>query len=58
MIEEALANYGVLGIWTLSLLYERYRQQRKMTAIIENNTTAMIKVYEVIQNCPKNKRKA
>jgi hypothetical protein len=56
MIEEILVNYGVLGIWTLSLLYERYRTQAKMQNIVENNTQALVKVYEVIQTCPLKKK--
>ena len=55
MIEEALLNYGVLGIWTISLLYERYKSQAKMQSIVENNTKALVKVYEVIDKCPKTK---
>lgn len=50
---ELLKDYGVLGIWTASLLWERYSTQKKMTETIDNNTIAMTKVYEVIQKCPK-----
>jgi len=56
MIEEALANYGVLGIWTMSLLMERYIYNKKISSLIENNTVAMVKVYETITNCKKNKK--
>ena len=55
MIEEALMNYGVLGIWTVSLLYERFKTQGKMQNLVENNTKALVKVYEVIDKCPKSK---
>lgn len=42
MIEDQLLlNYGVLGVWTLSMLYERYGFQKKMIAVIERNTTAL-----------------
>ena len=51
MIEEALINYGVLGIWTLSLLVERYKNAGKISQVVENNTTALTKVYEVISKC-------
>ena len=56
-IIELLSNYGTLGIWTLSLLYERYISGKKTQAVIENNTIAMTKVYEVIQSCPKQRLK-
>lgn len=53
MIEEALMQYGVLGLWTISLLGERYLHNRKMTKIIENNTIALTKVEGVIEKCRK-----
>lgn len=53
MIEEALANYGVLGLWTISLLAERYIYNRKMSSLIENNTIAITKVNETISKCKK-----
>jgi len=59
MIEETitngLMNYGVLGLWTLSLLYRQLITQKTQNKLIENNTRAMIRVYEVIKKCPKNK---
>ncbi len=51
MIEESLINYGVLGLWTLSLLAERYLYNKRMSGLIENNTIAITKVYEVIEKC-------
>ena len=56
MIEDALAQYGVLGLWTLSLLAERYLNQKKVNTVIENNTKTMTLVYEVITKCQKRKR--
>ena len=53
MIEEALLNYGVLGLWTLSLIVERYKSTNQMRQIIENNTKALTKVYEVVSKCQK-----
>ena len=35
MIEDYLMNYGVLGIWTMSLLIEKFRTQKRMTEILE-----------------------
>ena len=55
MIEDVLLNYGVLGLWTLSLLYERYRTQKQLKSVIERNTEALIKVHESINYCVKNK---
>jgi len=53
MIEEALVQYGVLGLWTLSLLTERYIFNKKTSMVIENNTITMQKVVDIISNCPK-----
>ena len=55
MIETALAQYGILGVWTITLLAERYIYTSKIQTVIENNTTAITKVYEVISRCPKKK---
>ena len=35
MIEEYLFNYGVLGLWTASLIYERVTFQRRIVAVLE-----------------------
>ena len=51
MIEETLIQYGVLGLWTATLLAERYFNQNKMKVVVDNNTTALTKVYEVMQKC-------
>ena len=53
VFEEVLADYGVLGIWTISLLFEKYKHQRDMKNVIQHNTEALTKVYEVIQKCKK-----
>lgn len=50
---EILLNYGVLGLWTLSLIVEKLQFQGKISALIQNNTEAFIKVYEVITKCQK-----
>jgi len=46
MIEENLLNYGVLGIWTLTLLYERYKTQKQMMSVLKKNTTAINKLLK------------
>lgn len=48
MMEQQLMQYGILGLWTLSLLAERYRTQGQIRKLIENNTEALIKNYEVL----------
>ena len=53
MIEEYLINYGVLGIWTITLLGERYYNNKKVNQLIENNTIALTRVHEVIKKCQK-----
>lgn len=53
MIEEQLINYGVLGFWTISLLYDKIKFQRQMKQAIENNTIAFTKVYEIVNKCKK-----
>jgi len=42
MTEEVLINYGVLGAWTLYLLYEKAHLFKKLTQAI-NNLTESIK---------------
>jgi len=50
MIETILIQYGVLGVWTITLLGERYYYNRKIGTVIEHNTEALTKVYEVLQD--------
>ena len=49
MIEEALLNYGVLGLWTLTLLYEKYRTQKQMIAVLKKNTDTINKLLKRIK---------
>jgi len=49
MIEETLIQYGVLGLWTITLLSERYFYNKRVKELIENNTVAMTKMYEVMK---------
>jgi hypothetical protein len=53
MVEEHLIQYGVLGLWTASLIYERFYYNREIKKIIDNNTIAITKNYEVITKCQK-----
>jgi len=41
MIEEALMNYGVLALWTLTLIVERYRWQKSLSTSIDSLTCAI-----------------
>jgi len=41
MIEERLAEFGILGLWTASLMIDRYVFQNKMTKAIERLTEAI-----------------
>jgi hypothetical protein len=47
MIEDYLINYGVLGLWTLSLIYEKFNYQKQIkqvTKIIKSNDINMSKI--------------
>lgn len=46
-IEENLVNYGVLGLWTITLLWERYKRDSRLISVIEKNTEALVKVTEM-----------
>jgi len=47
MLEDQLIlNYGVLGVWTASMLYERYGFQRKILSVIERNTIALNRLHK------------
>lgn len=35
MIEPYLVNYGVLGLWTIFLIYEKYTQHQRMIEALE-----------------------
>jgi hypothetical protein len=41
MIEEYFMNYGVLGMWTLSLIYERVKFQKDMMKKMTELTNAI-----------------
>lgn len=49
--QELLLNYGVLGVWTITLLYDRYITQKQMKNVIERNTEAIGHVYRIIDKC-------
>lgn len=41
MIEDTLLQYGILGLWTASLIIERYRWQKGVTAALNKLTQAI-----------------
>jgi len=41
MIEDSLMNYGVLGLWTLSLITERYYFQKNLGKDMRELTKAI-----------------
>jgi len=43
MIEQSLINYGVLGLWTITLIVERYKWQASLTAAVKSLTAAIEK---------------
>ena len=56
MIEEYLVNYGVLGIWTMTLLIQVYKTDRKTSQVIENNTIALTQVRDNMIKCKRRKK--
>lgn len=57
MIEEVLVNYGVAGAMLLYFISDKIWSQKNMVKVVENNTIALTKVYEVVSGCPKNKNR-
>lgn len=41
MIEDQLMNYGILGLWTLVLLGERFTFQNKLSKSLDELTEAI-----------------
>ena len=48
MIEQELLNYGVLGLWTVTLLFEKYNLMKKFKTVISNNTQELALLREAI----------
>lgn len=51
MMEEILLNYGVAGAMLVYFISDKIYFQRGVTKLIENNTVALTKVYEILQKC-------
>jgi len=41
MIEDYLLQYGILGLWTASLIVDRYKFQKDVTQAIKELTKAI-----------------
>jgi len=48
---EKLPDFGALGIVCALLIYNVYFLQKKVIAIVENNTKALTEMREVIKEC-------
>lgn len=53
MMEEVLVNYGVAGVMLIYFIYDKVKYQQSIKTVVENNTIALTKVYEVIGKCKK-----
>jgi len=58
MIEEALMDYGILGIWTIfnitTILYYRKKDDQKdlmMQNVVKNNTIALTRFVDMTKKC-------
>lgn len=52
MIEAVpdLATYGILGLWTASLLYEKFMHHSQTTQVMQELKVAIIKLTERISS--------
>ena len=62
-MEDLFLQYGAIGACMVlfsTFFYKYYSDTRKfqdsLRVVIENNTIAVTKVYEVIAHCPKNRK--
>lgn len=44
MIEEQLLNYGVLGLWTISLILKEIKFNNRMAKSLDANTAILKKI--------------
>jgi len=52
--EEILLQYGAIGACLVYFMYDKVKFQANITKVIENNTIAQTKVYEVLNHCKRN----
>ena len=48
---KQLAQYGITGVVCAVLLYDIFVLQRKLMAIIEQNTKAMTQMADLLKTC-------
>jgi len=56
MLEEIgtqLPTYGALGLWTLSLLYDRFNFQKEMKTLVNNNTVVVARNSQILEEVKK-----
>ena len=51
MMEEILLNYGVAGAMLVYFISDKVFFQRNMQKVVENNTVALTKFYEMAKIC-------
>ncbi|MFA5396807.1 MAG: hypothetical protein WC346_12440 [Methanogenium sp.] len=51
--EDILLNYGVAGAMLIYFIYDKIKFQKSIWKVINNNTIALTKIYEVISKCKK-----
>jgi hypothetical protein len=52
-ITSQLPTYGALGLWTLSLLFERFSFQREMKTLVNNNTVVVARNSQILEEIKK-----
>ena len=52
-MEDVLLNYGIAGVMLIYFMYDKIKFQASMQRVVENNTIALTKVYQVITKCNK-----
>jgi len=51
-LEDTLFQYGILGLWTIWLLYRENLYTTKIENLISNNTIALTKCADAMSTCP------
>jgi hypothetical protein len=44
-------NYGIAGLMLIYFIYDKIKYQAGLSRVIENNTIALTRVYQVISKC-------
>lgn len=51
-IDDSLVQYGILGLWTIWLLYRENRYSTKIENLITNNTIALTRCADAMNSYP------